>query len=86
MSDYIRRMRKIETKEELHKIEEEIKRECPMVDFSQSLSDINAELLLGKRTEHPKLGSQASKKSLESSSESEEESQEINTKSQPNKR
>jgi hypothetical protein len=30
-------------------LEEEIKRECPLIDFSQALTDIDAEMVLGKR-------------------------------------
>lgn len=49
VNDLIRRTNKVETKEELTNLEAEIAKECPLIDFSQCLTDKDAQILLGKR-------------------------------------
>lgn len=38
----LRKLKKIENKEDLQRIESEISQECQFIDFTQALTDINA--------------------------------------------
>jgi hypothetical protein len=42
VSELNRKINKIETKEDLQRVQEEVKNECPLVDFSQTLTDKDA--------------------------------------------
>jgi hypothetical protein len=51
--DYLRKINRLENKDELEQITNDINRECPFIDFSQLLTDKDAEFILGKRKERP---------------------------------
>lgn len=42
VNELVRRVNRVETKEELTKLEAEVVRECPLIDFSQCLTDKDA--------------------------------------------
>ena len=50
-NDLVRKLKRIETKEELHALEAEADKECPLIDFSQTVIDIDAQMVLGKRNQ-----------------------------------
>jgi len=47
--DFMRRLDRIESKDQLQLVEKEIQQECQYVDFSQVLADKEAFITLGKR-------------------------------------
>ena len=49
VNEFVRKIKKVQSKEELDALQEEISKECPLIDFSQSLTDKDAYLILGKR-------------------------------------
>ena len=48
--EYLRKLNKAETKEQLNELEREIAQECPLINYSQVFSDKDAFISLGKRT------------------------------------
>ena len=49
VSELNRKINKIETREDLQQIRELVEAECPLIDFSQTLTDKDAYIQLGKR-------------------------------------
>ena len=49
VGDFLRKLNKAESKEELNELEKEITQECPLINFSQVFSDKEAFITLGKR-------------------------------------
>lgn len=46
---YLKRMQLLKNKEQLKELRDEVGRDCPLLDFGQTLIDIDAQIALGKR-------------------------------------